>query len=49
MKYLRPLYKALGRDAETRALAREVFRKAAPGYHGTARRVAQALLDGYPA
>ena len=49
MKYLRPLYTALGLRPETRELAREAFREAAPGYHTLARRVVQGVLDGYPA
>jgi len=48
MKYLRPLYGALGRDAGTRALAREIFAQAAAGYHALARRAVQGVLDGYP-
>jgi len=47
MKYLRPLYLALGRDAAGRALARDLFRQAGPGYHGLARRAVQGILDGY--
>jgi leukotriene A-4 hydrolase/aminopeptidase len=47
MKYLRPLYRALGHDPETRALAREIFREAGPGYHVLARRVAQGVIEGY--
>ncbi len=49
MKYLRPLYGALGLHARTRALAREVFAAASPGYHGLSRRVVQSVLDSYPA
>ena len=48
MKYLRPLYAALGRRPETRALAREVFAAAAPGYHALSRRVVEEILGGYP-
>ena len=48
MKYLRPLYAALGRRPETRALAREVFAAAAPGYHTLSRRVVEEILGGYP-
>ncbi len=49
MKYLRPLYAALGGHARTRALAREVFAAAAPGYHALSRRVAAAVIEQYPA
>ncbi len=47
MKYLRPLYKALGRHARTRALAREVFAAASPRYHNLSRRVASAVIAKY--
>ena len=47
MKYLRPLYTALGRHAGTRALAREIFAQAAPGYHSLSRRVVQGVLSNY--
>jgi leukotriene A-4 hydrolase/aminopeptidase len=48
MKYLRPLYGALAGSPRTRALAREIFAAASPGYHGLSRRVVQSVLDGYP-
>ena len=48
MKYLRPLYTALGRHPRTRALAREVFAEAAPRYHQLSRRVAAAVIEKYP-
>jgi hypothetical protein len=47
MKYLRPLYKALGGHPRTRALAREVYAAASPGYHELSRRVSQGLMDQY--
>jgi hypothetical protein len=47
MKYLRPLYAALGRHPRTRALAREVFAAAAPRYHQLSRRVAAAVIEKY--
>jgi aminopeptidase N len=47
MKYLRPLYTALGRHPRTRALAREVFAEAAPRYHQLSRRVAAAVIEKY--
>jgi leukotriene A-4 hydrolase/aminopeptidase len=49
MKYLRPLYGALGLHARTRALAREIFAAASPGYHGLSRRVVQGVLEKYAA
>jgi hypothetical protein len=49
MKYLRPLYGALGQHPRTRALAREIFAAASPGYHGLSRRVVQSVLDALPA
>jgi leukotriene-A4 hydrolase len=49
MKYLRPLYGALGASPRTRALAREIFAAAGPGYHGLSRRVVQSVLEAYPA
>jgi aminopeptidase N len=48
MKYLRPLYTALGRHPRTRALAREVFAEAAPRYHQLSRRVAASVIERYP-
>jgi hypothetical protein len=48
MKYLRPLYTALGRHPRTRSLARRIFARARDGYHPVARRVAESVLDGYP-
>lgn len=49
MKYLRPLYTALGHTAATRILAREIFAQAAPGYHSLSRRVVQGVMDRYSA
>jgi leukotriene-A4 hydrolase len=49
MKYLRPLYAALGRHARTRAVAREVFAAASPRYHHLSRRVASSVMAKYPA
>ncbi len=49
MKYLRPLYGALGQSPRTRALAREIFAAASPGYHGLSRRVVASVLESYPA
>jgi aminopeptidase N len=47
MKYLRPLYGALGGCARTRALAREVFAAASPRYHSLSRRVAESVIALY--
>jgi len=47
MKYLRPLYGALGRHPRTRALAREVYAAAAPGYHALSRRTAESVMAEY--
>lgn len=49
MKYVRPLYQALGKTPEGRALAREVFAAAAPTYHALTRRAAESVMAGYPA
>ncbi|MBK8792883.1 MAG: M1 family metallopeptidase [Holophaga sp.] len=47
MKYVRPLYQALGKTPAGRALAREVFATAAPSYHGLTRRVAEGVMAKY--
>jgi len=47
MKYLRPLYGALGRHERTRALAREIFASASPGYHALSRRVVEGVMGKY--
>jgi leukotriene-A4 hydrolase len=47
MKYLRPLYGALGASERTRAFAREVFASAAPRYHQLSRRVAASVIERY--
>ena len=49
MKYVRPLYQALGKTAAGRAVAREIFARAAPSYHGLTRRAAESVLAQYPA
>jgi leukotriene-A4 hydrolase len=48
MKFLRPLYTALGRHPRTRALARDVFAQASPRYHALSRRVASSVIEKYP-
>jgi leukotriene A-4 hydrolase/aminopeptidase len=47
MKYLRPLYGALGATPRTRALAKEIFAAAAPGYHALSRRVVESVMEKY--
>jgi aminopeptidase N len=49
MKYLRPLYGALGRHGRTRALAAEIFASASPGYHQLSTRVVASVMAKYPA
>ena len=49
MKYLRPLYTAMGRHRRTRALAREIFAAASESYHVLSRRVAQSVMEKYAA
>ena len=48
MKYLRPLYGALGLHERTRALAREIFAAASPGYHNLSTRVVASVMAKYP-
>lgn len=48
MKYVRPLYQALGQTDGGRKLAREIFGEAAPRYHALTRRVAESVLEKYP-
>ena len=48
MKYVRPLYKALGNHPRTRALAHEIFAAAKDGYHSLSRRVAETVMEKYP-
>lgn len=45
MKYLRPLYAALGKHKRTQALGRSIFEVASPGYHGLSRRAAQDTMS----
>jgi len=47
MKYLRPLFGAMGRHPRTRALAREIFAAAAPTYHTLSRRVVESVMEKY--
>ena len=48
MKYLRPLYSAMGGNERTRKMAREIFAQAGPGYHGVARKMSEGILAKYP-
>jgi leukotriene A-4 hydrolase/aminopeptidase len=48
MKYVRPLYQALGKTAPGRRLAREVFASAAPTYHALTRRAAESVMAQFP-
>ncbi len=47
MKYLRPLYGALGVSLRTRALAKEIFAQASPGYHNLSKRVVESVMAKY--
>jgi leukotriene A-4 hydrolase/aminopeptidase len=47
MKYLRPLYSALGRHARTRALARETYEQGKTKYHSLSRRVIESAMAKY--
>ncbi|MFI5346463.1 MAG: M1 family metallopeptidase [Elusimicrobiota bacterium] len=49
MKYVRPLYQALGATPAGRTMAREVFAAAAPSYHSLTRRAAESVMADYPA
>ena len=44
MKYLKPLYRALGKRAETKALAQSLFAKFKPRYHPIAQQVLARLV-----
>ena len=49
MKYLRPLYNALGKHPRTRALAKEIYAAGREGYHSLSRRVIESIIDKYEA
>lgn len=49
MKYVRPLFLAMGEHPRTRELAREIYALAAPGYHELSRRAALDVMEGYAA
>lgn len=48
MKYLRPLYGAMGRHPRTRALARDIYSGVKERYHALSRRVVESLFAEYP-
>jgi len=47
MKYLRPLYTALGRHANTRVRAKEIYAEGKPRYHILSRRVIESVMNKY--
>ena len=47
MKYLRPLYTALGKHPRTRALAKEIYAEGKAGYHILSRRVIESAFEQY--
>ena len=49
MKYLRPLFKALGGHPRTRTFGREIYAAARPRYHGLSRRVVETVIADWPA
>ncbi len=48
MKYLRPLFTAMGGSARTRALGRALFGEARPRYHALSRRVVESVISKWP-
>jgi leukotriene-A4 hydrolase len=49
MKYLRPLFTAMGGSPRTRALGRAIYSEARPRYHALSRRVVASVLEAWPA
>jgi hypothetical protein len=49
MKYLRPLYAALGTSPRTREQGRSIFESAKDGYHPLSRRVVESVMESWPA
>jgi hypothetical protein len=47
MKYLRPLYSALGQHERTRALGREIYAQGKARYHSLSRRVIESVMEKY--
>ncbi len=48
MKYLRPLFTAMGGSPRTRALGRAIYGEARPRYHALSRRVVESVLATWP-
>jgi leukotriene A-4 hydrolase/aminopeptidase len=44
MKYLRPLYSALGKHARTRVLAKEIYEQGKANYHSLSRRAIESVM-----
>jgi hypothetical protein len=47
MKFLRPLYTALGKNPRTRAIAEEIYAQGKPRYHSLSRRAIESVLQHY--
>jgi hypothetical protein len=47
MKYLRPLYSALGLHPRTQALARDIYAQGKALYHSLSRRVIESVMEKY--
>ena len=47
MKYLRPLYSALGLHPRTRALARDIYAQGKAHYHSLSCRVIESVMEKY--
>jgi hypothetical protein len=47
MKYLRPLYSALGKHARTRIFAKEIYEQGKANYHSLSRRVIESVIAKY--
>jgi leukotriene-A4 hydrolase len=47
MKYLRPLYSALGQNSRTQALAGEIYKQGKARYHSLSRRVIESVMEKY--
>ena len=47
MKYLRPLYSALGQHPRTRSLAGEIYEQGKAGYHILSRRVIESVMEKF--
>jgi leukotriene A-4 hydrolase/aminopeptidase len=45
MKFLRPLYTAMGKSERTRELGRDIFEKAKAGYHSLSRRAIESTME----